>query len=210
MKKFLSTLLALACMMTFAVVHAGQSNDLSNQKVDAGWDLYKSGDYSEAIKLLDEAIQLNPENARAYKSRGHAHLCLNQYKQAVQDFSKALKFNPNDSSTQHNRLVAANCLFKQYFEQLDRADKAIALNPNDAEAYFCRGNAHLDLGVLDFLLDDIWEDYKLAIADYDETIKLAPNHALAYHNRGICYQELGDDSKAQADFAKAKELGYKD
>lgn len=209
MKKFLSILL-IASLMIVPIVHAEPSNDLSNQKVDAGWELYKSGDYSEAIKLFNEAIELNPENARAYKSRGHAHLCLNQYKQAVQDYSKALKFNPNDSSTQHNRLVAANELFKQYFEQLDRADKAIALNPNDAEAYFCRGNAHLDLGVLDFLLDDIWEEYKLAIADYDDAIKLAPNHALAYHNRGICYQQLGDNAKAQADFAKAKELGYKD
>ena len=31
----------------------------------------------------------------------------------------------------------------------------------------------------------------------------------AYTNRGIAYQKIGEKTKADADFAKAKELGYK-
>ena len=35
-----------------------------------------------------------------------------------------------------------------------------------------------------------------------------PGEAAAYYNRGLSYQELGNMDKADADFAKAKELGY--
>ena len=29
-----------------------------------------------------------------------------------------------------------------------------------------------------------------------------------YYNRGLAYQKKGEQAKAEADFAKAKELGY--
>ena len=34
------------------------------------------------------------------------------------------------------------------------------------------------------------------------------NDAWAYLNRGICYKELCNMTSAQADFARAKKLGY--
>jgi tetratricopeptide (TPR) repeat protein len=37
---------------------------------------------------------------------------------------------------------------------------------------------------------------------------LNPNYAYAYYNRGIVYREQGKYDKAEADFAKAKQLGY--
>ena len=45
--------------------------------------------------------------------------------------------------------------------------------------------------------------------DYNKAIQLNPNFAEAYFGRGKCYEAMGDKAKAQADFAKAKELGYK-
>ena len=47
-----------------------------------------------------------------------------------------------------------------------------------------------------------------AIADATKAIQINPNFANAYFVRSVCYQELGDNAKAQADFAKAKQLGY--
>ena len=50
------------------------------------------------------------------------------------------------------------------------------------------------------------EDYRGAIQFYTEAIKLNPNLAYAYYNRGRCYEELGEDKKAETDFAKAREI----
>ena len=52
------------------------------------------------------------------------------------------------------------------------------------------------------------EDWGNAIPCYTEAIRLDPDDAKAYHNRGIAYYEQGNKAKAEADFAKAKELGY--
>ena len=76
-------------------------------------------------------------------------------------------------------------------------DEALKLNPNNALAYYGRGTAYYGL-----------RQYKLAIQDLNKALSLL-EHPIIYHNRGLCYQELGDKKKAQADFAKAKELGYK-
>jgi tetratricopeptide (TPR) repeat protein len=52
------------------------------------------------------------------------------------------------------------------------------------------------------------EDQATAIACYTEAIRKNPDFAGAYFNRGVTYGRLGNDVKADADFAKAKELGY--
>ena len=54
----------------------------------------------------------------------------------------------------------------------------------------------------------IQKGYTEAIMLYDEAIKLNPNYASAYHYRGVAYRALGNHTKAQADFKKAKELGW--
>ena len=52
------------------------------------------------------------------------------------------------------------------------------------------------------------KDYRKAIKLYDEAIQLNPNYANAYHYRGMAYKALGNNAKAQADFAKAEKLGW--
>ena len=47
-----------------------------------------------------------------------------------------------------------------------------------------------------------------AIQYYDEAIRLDPNYAKAYYGRGLAYEEIGEEAKAAADFAKAKQLGF--
>ena len=48
-----------------------------------------------------------------------------------------------------------------------------------------------------------------AVAAYSESIRLDPKNTAAYRARGRLYAELGDKAKADADFAKAKELDAK-
>lgn len=52
------------------------------------------------------------------------------------------------------------------------------------------------------------KNYQDAISKYDEVIQIDPNYAETYNGRGLCQKELGENEKADADFAKAKGLGY--
>ena len=52
-------------------------------------------------------------------------------------------------------------------------------------------------------------EFDAAIADYTEAIRLDPKNAEAYYNRGTAYVGKGDSFRANADSAKAQELGHK-
>ena len=52
-------------------------------------------------------------------------------------------------------------------------------------------------------------EHDKAIADCTEAIRLDPKYAKAYYNRGWAYGRQGDKTKAEEDFARARELGYK-
>ena len=209
---------------------------LSNQKLDEAKRLTDNGKRQEAIKIYDEAIELNPNSYWAYYSRGETYGALGQYDKAVQDYGKAIQINPvgywaygnrgwiylnrlgksdlaladynkaielNPNSNQDlcwayvNRGAVYGALEK-YNEAIQDYNKAIELNPNYASTYYNRGWLYQNrLGKID-----------LAIQDYSKFISLNPNYLWAYQNRGLCYQALGDAVKAQADFEKAKQLGY--
>lgn len=51
-------------------------------------------------------------------------------------------------------------------------------------------------------------DFKGAIKLYDEAIEINPNANASYYYRGWAYRKIGNEEQAQADFAKAKQLGY--
>ena len=82
----------------------------------------------------------------------------------------------------------------QYFDEgkfdlsINECSQAIQLCPLDSEAYFCRGNAYFFL-----------QDYKSAIADYDEAIKLDKNSD-AYRNRAFAHLFLGKPELALNDY----------
>ena len=80
---------------------------------------------------------------------------------------------------------------------MDNYNKAIQVDSKYADAYIKRSSIY----ALSF-------NYKQAIKDLTTAIKLDPQNANAYYFRGACYTEIGDKTRAEMDFAKAKQLGY--
>ena len=47
-----------------------------------------------------------------------------------------------------------------------------------------------------------------ALKDANKLIELNPNDGKYYHLRGMIYRDMGNTARAEADFAKARVLGY--
>jgi tetratricopeptide (TPR) repeat protein len=53
------------------------------------------GKYDQALKDYDEAVKLNPKNARIYGNRGVAKLRQGKNEEAQKDFKKAIELEPS-------------------------------------------------------------------------------------------------------------------
>jgi type IV pilus assembly protein PilF len=69
---------------------------------ELGAGYYERGQMDVAIAELTEALQLDPNNAKAYNILGLVYAVLGQNEKAEQNFRQALALAPNDSDIRHN------------------------------------------------------------------------------------------------------------
>ena len=76
------------------------------QKIKEGWKFWDNKNFSKALELFNEAIDLNSYDYQVYYGRGTAFVSLSKYEQAIKDLDKAIDLNPNFSNAYYNRSVA--------------------------------------------------------------------------------------------------------
>ena len=133
-------------------------------------------------------------SALDYFIRGYRAGEAGNYAEAIDEYTNAIRLNPDYASAYNNRGVVYGNLGEPEKEMADYT-KAIELIPNYALAYFNRGNLCYNQG-----------ETEKAMADYTKAIELIPDYADAYFNRGVLYDDLGETEKAMADYKKAIEL----
>jgi tetratricopeptide (TPR) repeat protein len=113
---------------------------------EKGNEFANASRWQEAREAYTRAIKLNPKYARAYYVRGVACSWLGDYKQAIQDYDKAIELNyPKDDLAYYSRGVA-NSKLGDYKQAIQDYDKAIQLEPKYAPAFYARGVAYGKLG----------------------------------------------------------------
>jgi tetratricopeptide (TPR) repeat protein len=126
-----------------------------------------------------------------YNSRGVAYDDKGNYERAIQDFSEAIRLDPNSEIAYYGRGYA----YKKkgdYDRAIQDFNEAIHLNPSFERAYYDRGNAYIDK-----------DDYDRAIQEFDDAIRLNPKDANAYNNRGVAYERKDDYGHAIQDYNQA-------
>ncbi|MBF0290444.1 MAG: tetratricopeptide repeat protein [SAR324 cluster bacterium] len=106
-------------------------------------DLNKIIEYQNNLSSSNiEPAKVNWFKGEAYNIRGHLSQIEGKSDYAIEDFTKAIKFNPNNILTYFNRskLLIAE---KEYERALQDLDKVLALKNDVAEAYDLRGYVYL-------------------------------------------------------------------
>jgi len=161
-----------------------------------------------------------PTTADGWSSRGAHFLATGKMDEAVADFDKAVKLDPDHALAWANRGVAL-AWKKQNEQALDSLDKAAAINPR--LAYIFNGRALVlqnqgDLGgaiaalgrSIDLLENNLWahgrragilmlqRDYTKALADADAILKVQPGQQFAQNLRWRAQAGAGDFKGALA------------
>ena len=160
--------------------------------ISKGKRLEKLGKFELAAEKYTKAIELNPNNAKAYNFRGGVNMVI-EPDQAIKDFSKAIKLKPNYVSAYESRAILYEFSYdnKQQEAILDFTI-IISYNQNHFNSFCHRSQIYSKL-----------EQYNLSIRDYTKAIELKPKAFRLYILRGQDFCKLQQYDKAIEDFTVA-------
>jgi len=183
-----------------------------------GYELMGNRSYEEAIKAMQKAVELDPENATLWDAKAQSLAFavsfsgnLSEYNESLNAEDKAIELDPDNSTLLvHKGFLLANLADisgrgneSLYEDAIKEFDKAILLNPQDKEAWNWKGM------VLDTRLNRTSE----ALAAYDKVIEIGGTNASdkvllanAWSAKGGALAKLGRDDESTAAFDNAIEL----
>jgi len=169
--------------------------------------LYRLGKLSEAIEVLDRAIEINKqastrtqalgrwrENPTDYTERGEILFALGRASESIASFDKAIEIDSEMVSPWANRAFVQ--IMTQDFNGAEASiNKALAIDANYAPAWANKG-----------LLLNKRRLYLESLAAFDTAIKLNDRDPEIWLNRGVTLYELKRSSDAIQSIRKALEI----
>ncbi len=207
--------------------------------MDRGKNSYRRENYKDALKDLNRAIELYPENGKYYYWRSKTYSKLLQDDKASTDIELANQLEAGDEYIQSQLEWLASKFTKQGYE-LDKNRKsseaikefnaALRLRPNDADTYYWRARAFINLNQRNSAFNDLKKAIKLGPNEYkyynlldwvlakqrdwnqiitywDQYITLNPDNSRAYVERGGAYFRKGDIKSAVRNAKIAADMG---
>jgi len=160
----------------------------AREHVYRGCTYGNNGQYEQAVREFERAIELNPSAPLPYFWRGLARERLGDHLQALVDYRRAVALDPERAEfyagrgDAYRRLGDLQVAVQEY-------EKAIDRDPNLALAYHNRGVTFEASG-----------DYRQALADFDKAIELQPDKAEPHLGRGAAYERVGEYDAAADEY----------
>ena len=186
---------------------------------------------------LTDTMPKKSESTVVLPSSGKAHMdwvnslpLIKKYKwkEALQDFEKSIKNNPNDAKAWYGKGVALNGLQK-YEEAIIASDQAFSIDPTNSAALRTKAKAHNSLGrredalrecnqalSIDPSFASVWQikgvnlgelnRFEEAVECSERATKIEPENYWAWNTRGYYLEKLGRGREAIDSYEKANML----
>ncbi|MBC2705564.1 tetratricopeptide repeat protein [Desulfobacula sp.] len=148
-------------------------------------------------KVIDEIMEMNPNDDTAYYMRAETYLRKAQYDKAISDYTKAIQINPEYAMAYYYRGLSY-VRKGQYEKAIIDFTRATEIEPKYDNPFYNRGLAYKNQG-----------QYDKAFHDFSKAIEINPNYEDAYLSRGVIYLKKEQFGKSISDFTKAIELDPK-
>ena len=152
-----------------------------------GFQFARQNRHRDALRHLERATELDPENFSAWFVRGSSHIALEQYELALMCFNACIPISPGFAPAWTNRGLAFAGL-RLRGNALGDFTHAIELDAKQAEAYFHRAEVRMAEGDL----AGAEEDYSRALATGNAQARVYFLRANVRHSRGNAEGEKAD------------------
>jgi tetratricopeptide (TPR) repeat protein len=105
----------------------------------------KLGDLNDALPYLTEWEKLEPQNGLIFYTRGNLYASKFNYHKALENYSKAIELDPNNSDYLLNRAIL-NINNSHYQNAILDGERILLLNQKTAEVYYNLGVAYIKDG----------------------------------------------------------------
>lgn len=171
--------------------HALLALNQNNESLLLFLSVSNDSDRQTWMHWTEQIAQENSNNHVAFYLKGDALARLKQWDAAIQNFNKALKFNPEFVLALNARGVVYSCK-KQWNNALEDFEKVCKLAPSFADAY-------ASLGTL-LILKKAPEG---AFDAFEKALEYSPDYALAFNGRACAEYGLVKWEQANEDFARS-------
>lgn len=168
-------------------------------------DYIKSGEFSKAIPLLEEAVEADPINVFAVYNLGYSYLEL------AENTSSSIEADEYLEKAEGSLVRAQN--FNPQLDVVYFKLGKIALIKGDTEQaldYYKTGTEYLpDSAAMQFNLGRIYDqdgNIGKALKHYEKAIALDPNFKYSYNNAGLLYEAQGEFDKARKSYETALQV----
>lgn len=181
-KLCLLLLLTFGCNSVAFAIDTGKKQAPANavKHIEQGDELLGKELTDKAIASYRKAIQLAPDDSRAYQRLGNAMAQAGKLDAAIEEERRAIQLNPTNALA-HADLGWLLGMQKSYRAAIAEEKIAISLDPRMISAYMTLGLALASLG-----------EYPQAIAAFERVIQLDPNNMTAYVNLAGVMGRKGD------------------
>lgn len=144
-----------------------------------------------AVVFFTQAIEMEPEFAKAYYNRSSAFLVLNNLSGALLDIDQYLALSDTASKGYFTRAAILDELGRQE-DALAAYGTAVAREDQADMAFLASGHIHLRN-----------ETYQVAVDNFTAYLRYHPSDGMVLHDRGSAYQSIDDLKSAERDYRQA-------
>jgi eukaryotic-like serine/threonine-protein kinase len=171
-----------------AVKYSNKASQKERYYIES-WEAYVSGNYSEAIKILQKAAERYPEEKQAFYTIGVIYGDkLHDFKEAIYYFNKAIQIDPL-YKVAYNTLAYTYDQIGDFDKSIWAINKYIELAPDEANPYDSRADLYAWNGKLD-----------QAIESYKKALEIKPDFYMSLDKLGEMYLFKKDYARAESCF----------
>ena len=167
MKIFQKLFIITSLLMITAALQAQTQVDKLLEQSEAK---IKANEFKEAVKLLDKAIELSPQNAQLYVKRAFSFRSLKKDKKAMQDCKKALELDEKSTDAYYEQGMVYAAM-KDFQEAVASFRQALTIDKDYANAYLGMAQVKQEAGDAEGACEDAKKAQELGSYEAEAFVK---------------------------------------